>query len=638
MTFVPRRSRLHGTAATVTAAALVVSASVAFSAGTATAISVEDSIPVGDSPSYMDILPDGSRAYVSSEADDSVEVFTLATQVTSTIAVGDQPYGVTVRPGGGQVWVANFNGDSVSVISTATDTVIATIPVDNGPWAIDFSPNGQTAYVSHYLDDSIVPISATTLTRSTSLTNGEFAQGIAVEPSTGDVWTTLTNADQVSIVDPANPGAPILIPVDRFPRQVIFSVDGSLAFVSNNDVSASSVSVISTATRTVIDEIVVGGGYLDALSVSPDGVHLFTAVTATDTTSTLHVIDIATRTPLYSMPAGHDVFSTAMTPDGNRLYVVSSRDDEVLRVGLEVGRLAGATRYETAVAVSTEAFPGGSAAVYVANGADFPDALAAGPAAATRNAPLLLVTRDSVPAVVSAEITRLFPGTIYIVGGTGVISSAVEAQLALTGADIVRLAGPDRYETGRRVVANAYGLETPSDSTAVDVVYIATGRQFPDALSAGPAAARAGGPVVLVDGAASSVPASTLALLDQLNPDVIKIAGGTGVVSPAIEAQLSGLYSVTRVAGADRYTTSAAINDDAFDDAATVLWATGTGFPDALAGVALAAQVGGPITLVRPTCAPVAAKSDLWRLDTDQLFLLGGTGSLSTAVQNRVGC
>ena len=48
----------------------------------------------------------------------------------------------------------------------------------------------------------------------------------------------------------------------------------------------------------------------------------------------------------------------------------------------------------------------------------------------------------------------------------------------------------------------------------------------------------------------------------------------------------------------------------------------GADFPDALAGVGLAGQSDGAIVLVRPTCAPAAAKSDLWRLDTDQLYLL----------------
>lgn len=628
-----------GVVAAVAVAALMLSSSVTQSTEPAGAISLQDTIGVGVEPVSIAILPDGSRAYVANKADDTVSVIDLATQTTTTITVGDRPEGVSVRPGGSQVWVANRGSATVSIISTATDTVIATVAVDTGPWAIAFDPAAGTAYVSHFFDDTIVPISMTTLTRGTSLPNGDSAQGIAVESATGDIWTTLTGADQVAIIDPATPNSPTLVTVGDYPLHVVFSLDGESAFVANEGASSSSISVISTATRTVTDEIVLDGGYVNGLSLSPDGVHLFATEQRTDVTSTkLWVIDIASRTPLYTVAAGQKAARTAVSPDGNFVYAADSQLNDVLKIGLEVDRLAGSNRFTTAVAISQEGFPSGSAAVYIASGANFPDALAAGPAAAFRNSPLLLVSPTSIPAEVSAEIARLNPSTIYIVGGTSVVSSAVESQLVATGAVVVRLAGTDRYDTGRRIVADAYGIQDPASTTGVAMVYIATGRGFADALSAGPAAARVDGAVVLVDGLASSVPAATLALLDQLNPLEIKIAGGTSVVSTGIQTQLAGLFTVTRIAGPDRYATSAAINADAFGTAPTVLWATGAGFPDALAGVGLAAQVDGPIMLVRPTCAPAQAKSDLWRLNTDELFLLGGTGPLSAAVANRVSC
>jgi len=625
--------------AAVAVATLVLSSSVALSPEPASAISLQDTIDVGADPVSIAILPDGSRAYVANDDDDTVSVVDLVTQTTTTITVGDRPRGVSVRPGGSQVWVANYASNTVSIISTATDTVVATVAVDAGPWGIAFDLAARKAYVSHFTDDTIVPISMTTLTRSTSLPIGVTTQGIAVEAATGDLWAAVPNADQVAIIDPATPGSPTLVTVGDFPVHVVFSLDGESAFVANESSTSSSISVISTATQTVTDEIVLDGGFVNGLSLSPDGVHLFAAEESTSVLSSkLWVIDIASRTPLYTIGAGEKVASTAVSPDGHWVYATDRQVNRVLKIGLEVDRLAGANRYATAVEISQEAFPVSAATVYIASGANFPDALAAGPAAAYRNSPLLLVSRTSIPAEVSAEIARLNPGTIYIVGGTSVVSSEVESQLAATGAVVVRLAGADRYDTGRRIVADVYGIQDPASTTGVALVYIATGRGFADALSAGPAAARVNGAVLLVDGLANSVPAATLALLDQLNPLEIKIAGGTGVVSTGIQAQLAGLYTVTRIAGSDRCSTSAAINADAFDTAPTVLWATGAGFPDALAGVGLAGQVDGPIMLVRPTCAPAAAKSDLWRLDTDQPFLLGGAGPLSAAVENRVSC
>jgi putative cell wall-binding protein len=83
--------------------------------------------------------------------------------------------------------------------------------------------------------------------------------------------------------------------------------------------------------------------------------------------------------------------------------------------GAPTGRLAGETRYDTAVAISAAAFPRGAAVVYLARGDAFPDALAAG---ALTDGPILLVpTCGALPAPVLAEVARLTPGTVVALGG-----------------------------------------------------------------------------------------------------------------------------------------------------------------------------------------------------------------------------
>ena len=98
-----------------------------------------------------------------------------------------------------------------------------------------------------------------------------------------------------------------------------------------------------------------------------------------------------------------------------------------------VVRLSGADRFATAVAVSRTFFSR-PPAVYLATGFNFPDALAAVPAAGRVGAPLLLVGPSTVPTVVRDELTRLFPPRCYLIGGTTVIGNAVVTQLkALLG-------------------------------------------------------------------------------------------------------------------------------------------------------------------------------------------------------------
>lgn len=69
--------------------------------------------------------------------------------------------------------------------------------------------------------------------------------------------------------------------------------------------------------------------------------------------------------------------------------------------------------------------------MYVANGANFPDALAASVAT---DGPVLLTDTNTLPPVVRDEIVRLKPSNIVIVGGTAAVSQNVENQLRqLTG-------------------------------------------------------------------------------------------------------------------------------------------------------------------------------------------------------------
>lgn len=347
------------------------------------------------------------------------------------------------------------------------------------------------------------------------------------------------------------------------------------------------------------------------------------------------VIDVETRTVLGTIPSlNSDSRHFALIPGTGRVLVTERALDKVSVLGFEFERLAGADRYATAVAISQRAFPGTRSTVVIASGANFPDALAAGPAASYFDGPLLLTNPAALPTVVRDEILRLDPDLIYIVGGTGAVSTAVENALKVLQPNTIRVAGANRYATGAAIVEEAWGDNTVSE------VFIATGRNYPDALSAGAVAAADYLPVILVDGALNTVPQSTIDLITSLAPTRITIAGGTGAVSAGIMSQLDAAFTaeVRRLAGADRYATSAAINLDAFPTNGGVIYATGTGFADALAGSNLAGRAEFPVYLVQPGCVPSGAIDAIWSGETTNLFLLGGTGALSTAVENLTPC
>jgi len=351
---------------------------------------------------------------------------------------------------------------------------------------------------------------------------------------------------------------------------------------------------------------------------------------------------------LVTGPGHYSSTFTWPTPGTYNLQAASSFDglDQKYRAGHNIGtvlfpsgsvdRISGADRYATAVAISEAGHVESAPVVYLATGTNFPDALAAAPAAVKEGGPLLLTLPTSLPPAVKAEIQRLRPETIVVVGGEAAVSAEVLTQLTTLAASVVRVAGADRFETARKVVARAFPVAVPS-------VYIATALNYPDALSASAAAGATGNPVVLVDGSAPTLDSATKTLLGSLGATSFKIAGGTAAVSTGIEADLTQIGAVARLGGADRLATSELINLDAGTSLKHVYFATGYQFPDALAGAALAGAAKAPLFLVPPSCVP---DSILWAMTgayplhvtTSQVTLFGGTSALSPAVAELRSC
>lgn len=102
--------------------------------------------------------------------------------------------------------------------------------------------------------------------------------------------------------------------------------------------------------------------------------------------------------------------------------------------------------------------------VYVATGENFPDALGGGSVAAMVKGPVLLVRQGSIPAPTAAELTRLSPDTIVIIGGTGVVSAGVETALGAFASTVVRIGGTDRYDTAAQLSAATFPATFDADT------------------------------------------------------------------------------------------------------------------------------------------------------------------------------
>lgn len=270
---------------------------------------------------------------------------------------------------------------------------------------------------------------------------------------------------------------------------------------------------------------------------------------------------------------------------------------------LVVERSFGPDRIATAVQVSADHRESASDAL-LSTAFAFPDALAAGALAHRLDAPLLLTARDELPDAVSAELARLGVQTVWILGGPGAVSAAVEEELTSHGYTVRRLAGASRYATAREI-ALAAGPSFTGEVVLALGEHESPDRAWPDAVAAGALAATPDQiPTVLTR--PDALPAETEEALAGLMTREVIILGGASAIAPAVEERLQELgYDTRRVFGDSRYDTSVELAREAMsrfgDDLRTAVFASGRAFPDALAAGSLAASLDAPLLLVPPS-------------------------------------
>jgi len=186
---------------------------------------------------------------------------------------------------------------------------------------------------------------------------------------------------------------------------------------------------------------------------------------------------------------------------------------------INVVRVSGTDRLKTSEAIGREAFSklGPRRFAFVAYAFNYPDALAATPIAVRNSAPIFLTPTNAMPAATLDAMGDMGVTDIIIVGSTSVVSTAVYNQcVAFAGGDanhVLRISGANRYETAKEIAlwssdlkgpgARGNGLvgtnSLPSGLIALSVgsLGLASGENFPDALSGGVLCGYTGHPLLL---------------------------------------------------------------------------------------------------------------------------------------------
>jgi predicted CXXCH cytochrome family protein len=336
----------------------------------------------------------------------------------------------------------------------------------------------------------------------------------------------------------------------------------------------------------------------------------------------------------------------------NSYNIYSNTTTVTLAVGgnVPVNRIAGATRYQTAVNTSKSQFATGTVQnIVIAGGENFPDALSAAGVAGTVGSPVLLAPSSTTGgnnpasmAALNAEINRIKSvsptATLWFVGGTGVVPTSVRNAIqAATSTNVNNtLQGVNRYATSQACANLVASLQGGSFSHQAFVV---SGETFQDALSVGPVAYAQKRPVILT--LPSSLLSQTSSAITANNIATITVVGGTSNVNPGVIASIQGLAGVTsatRPAGSstDPYQRSAdfatwALANVPGTSAGLIGIASGANFPD---GLGCSAAVGTNNGLVLLTDPAALSAGDATFLTTNKasisrVTIYGGTGAVS---------
>lgn len=658
-------------AITIGAVGAVLAAALVAAPAVATNSYIPPKFAVGNDPGGIAFTPDGTKAVLATadpdQLDGHVAVISTATHKTlASFETGPYSNGVTVCADGKHAYVANpgddTNAGGVSAINLADLAGgIESNDAEGNIWDVACSPDSSVVYgVIPWNDDpngigSVRVIDTATNVGTASIQVGVQPLAVAFAPNGSEAFVVNagdgSSPGTVSVIDVASSSVVSTIPTGLNPDGIAVTPDGSTVLVSNygDGTHAGWISVIDVATKALLQTISGVGVGPQAIRVTPDGTR---ALVTNGGSGTVSIIDLATKKVANTIVVGGQPWSLAVLPNGSQAWATidgldSNVSGTVATIDIPsatwsptVSRVWGADRYATAVAVAKAAFPDLAPIVFVATGTNFPDALGAAAAAAKEGGPLLLTAPTSLPSAVKTEIEQLDPAKIVVIGATGAVSAGVFNQLnsLLPDTTVSRVSGADRYATARAIVQTFF--DDGTGSGAIPNTYIATGQNFPDALSASAAAGSRGIPVLLVNGTKSTLGAATMSLLAARGTTTFTIAGGTGAVSQGIQNQLQGISgaSVVRLSGIDRYVTSRAISVDAFPTPSAAYFATGSQYADALSGAVLAATRHAPLYTVAPTCVPSASEHVLAAAGTSAITLLGGTGALSATVAKMRNC
>lgn len=360
-----------------------------------------------------------------------------ADSVVATVAVGTTPQQVQLTPDGAKLFVSNEVSNTVSVISTTSNTVIKTIAVGANPGPIRFLPSGAKAYVVNESSNTVSVIDVTNLNAApVTIAVGTRPVTLSRTDDGAKVFVANELSNNVSVIctgvvlaacggSPAN-AVIQTVAVGVAPHTMAKTPDGTKLYVANEGSASNNVSVISTASNSVVATIsVLPSRDPGSIQFLPNGTKAYVAnrgcagVTCVpaEVDPTVSVIDVASSSVLTAIDVGSpgdSPHAMRTTPDGAKLYVVNKHGDEVVVINTATNTILKYIQLALQGSCTNIAFGVGSCPVRIELNANASKAYVVEERPLAANGVLTAICTGVVPSVCGGVSTDTVVGTVTL--------------------------------------------------------------------------------------------------------------------------------------------------------------------------------------------------------------------------------
>lgn len=251
----------------------------------------------GKGPASETLSPDGTKLYVLNFNSQTISVTnTITNKFINEFSLPSAslfPYQIALNHDGTQIYVINFGSGNFSVLDAQTGALIANMPAGGSfPSEIAFSPSGNIYYIGANIDvydGALYPFSSPGNKPLFKIQAPAYIAGPKYPPpfpylnmvfSPDSTRMYVANGTTVTVINTLSQKAIATLPVGYdglgTPVAVAISPDGERVYALVNGVTdKNEVQVFNTANNALIQSIIIDGGSLSGLCISPDGANLY---------------------------------------------------------------------------------------------------------------------------------------------------------------------------------------------------------------------------------------------------------------------------------------------------------------------------------------------------------------------------